>query len=193
MSCIAATLETLETGAGLYGRLMAHAAGLANDDLFAKMLVSQATGVGALPPGLGLDPAAFSELLSRHFPDSGPLGLTGGDGLDAARAPERDDLVGLMLEGRAGVDASETWMAAIVAAACMAGDHLWQDLGLWSRQDLSRLMTANFPHLAAKNDRDMKWKKFLYRQICDREGIPVCPAPSCQACADYAKCFNTDH
>ncbi|MFA5081121.1 MAG: nitrogen fixation protein NifQ [Hydrogenophilaceae bacterium] len=192
MTCIAATLASLETGADLYGRLMAHAAGLANDDLFAKMLVSQATGVGALPPGLGLDPEAFSELLSRHFPDSGPLGLTAGDGLDAVRAPERDDLVGLMLEGRAGADASEVWMAAIVAAACMAGDHLWQDLGLWARADLSRLMTENFPHLAAKNDRDMKWKKFLYRQICDREGIPVCPAPSCQACADYAKCFHTE-
>ncbi|NTV95018.1 MAG: nitrogen fixation protein NifQ [Thiobacillus sp.] len=191
MACIAATLDSLETGAGLYGRLMAHAAGLANDDLFAKMLVSQATGVGALPAGLGLAPEAFSELLSRHFPDSGPLGLGAGDGLDAGRAPERDDLVALMLEGRAEVDRSEVWMARIVAAACMAGDHLWQDLGLWSRVDLSRLMTENFPHLAAKNDRDMKWKKFLYRQICDREGIPVCPAPSCQACADYAKCFNT--
>ncbi|MDD4882534.1 MAG: nitrogen fixation protein NifQ [Gallionellaceae bacterium] len=192
MTCISASLDSLETGAGLYGRLMAHAAGLANDDLFAKMLVSQATGVGALPPGLGLDPESFSELLTRHFPDSGPLGLSAGDGLDTARAPERDDLIALMLEGRADADASEVWMAAIVAAACMAGDHLWQDLGLWLRADLSRLMTENFPHLAAKNDRDMKWKKFLYRQICDREGIPVCPAPSCQACVDYAKCFNTE-
>lgn len=190
MNCIAASLDTLETGAGLYGRLMAHAAGLANDDLFARMLVSQATGVGALPPGLGLDPADFAALLGRHFPDSGPLGIGAAEGLDDARGLERDDLVGLMLEGRAGADPSELWMARIVAAACMAGDHLWQDLGLWSRKDLSRLMTENFPHLAAKNVHDMKWKKFLYRQICDREGIPVCPAPSCQACADYAKCFS---
>lgn len=192
MTCIAATLDSLENGAGLYARLMAHAAGLANDDLFAKMLVSHATGLGAMPPGLGLAPEAFMALLGRHFPDSGPLGLVAGAGLDPERAFERDDLIDLMLEGRAGADPSEVWMAHIVAAACMAGDHLWQDLGLWSRKDLSRLMTENFPHLAAKNDRDMKWKKFLYRQICDREGIPVCPAPSCQSCADYSKCFNSE-
>jgi nitrogen fixation protein NifQ len=191
MACIAATLDTLETGAGLYGRLMAHAAGLANDDLFAKMLVSQATGASALPPGLGLDPAGFAAMLGRHFPGCGPLGLGAGGGLDPSRGLERNDLVALMLEGRAGRDESEAWLAAIVAAACMAGDHLWQDLGLWSRTDLSRLMTDNFPALAARNDRDMKWKKFLYRQICEHEGIPVCPAPSCQACADYSMCFSS--
>jgi nitrogen fixation protein NifQ len=50
-------------------------------------------------------------------------------------------------------------------------------------------MVENFPHLAAKNDRDMKWKRFLYRQLCEREGIHICPAPSCQVCTDYAKCF----
>ena len=57
---------------------------------------------------------------------------------------------------------------------------------------LTRLMSANFPALAAKNDRDMKWKKFLYRQVCEREGIHVCPAPACQVCVDYAKCFATE-
>lgn len=190
MDCIAATLDRLEAGAGLYGRLMEHAAGLPNDDLFARMLVSQAAGTGVLPPGLGLAPADFGALLARHFPSSGPLGLAGGPGLDPVRGPERDDLVGLILEGRAGRDLSEAWMADIVAAGCMGGDHLWQDLGLWSRQDLSRLMQGNFPGLAARNDRDMKWKKFLYRQICDKEGIRACPAPTCQVCIDYAKCFH---
>ncbi|TCJ11533.1 nitrogen fixation protein NifQ [Parasulfuritortus cantonensis] len=170
---------------------MAHACGHANDDLFAKMLASQAAGQGALPPGLGLRAEAFGALLARHFPGFGPLGVAAGAELDPVRASERSDLVGLMLEGRAGSDPSEVWLAEIVAAACMAGDHLWQDLGLWSRKDLSRLMADNFPHLAALNDRDMKWKKFLYRQICDREGIPVCPAPSCQSCTDYAKCFES--
>jgi nitrogen fixation protein NifQ len=192
MNCIATALDRLETGAGLYGRLMAHAAGLPNDDLFAQMLVSQAAGNGVLPPGLGLAAADFGSLLARHFPAAGPLGLASGVGLDPVRGPERDDLVAMMLEGRAGLDASEAWMAEIVAAGCMGGDHLWQDLGLWSRRDLSRLMTGNFPRLAEKNDRDMKWKKFLYRQICDREGIHACPAPSCQVCADYAKCFSPE-
>jgi nitrogen fixation protein NifQ len=36
---------------------------------------------------------------------------------------------------------------------------------------------------------DMKWKKFIYRHYCTREGIYVCPAPSCGECSDYSKCF----
>ena len=74
----------------------------------------------------------------------------------------------------------------------MASDHLWQDLGLWSRQDLSALMADNFPALKAKNDRDMKWKKFLYKQLCNQEGIYTCRSPSCEVCADYQACFGPE-
>jgi nitrogen fixation protein NifQ len=191
MNCIALTIDGLEQSADLYGRLMVGAAGLANDVLFARMIASQAADQGVLPVGLGLAQADYGELLRRHFP-----ALLPGEMADACppgddRLDERRDLVDLLLEYRDADEPSSAWMAAIVAAACMGGDHLWQDLGLWSRTDLSRLMNDNFPALAALNDRDMKWKKFLYRRICEREGVYVCPAPSCQACADYAKCFNT--
>ncbi|MBI5937335.1 MAG: nitrogen fixation protein NifQ [Betaproteobacteria bacterium] len=187
-----AVIEKLDAGSALYARLMAHTLGLPNDDLLARMFVSQMHGVGVLPPRLGLDAADWAFLLARHFPgyapDSAPAAVA--DGSD--RLLERQDLIDLLLEHRAGIDLSELWLAQIAAAACMGGDHLWQDLGLWSRADLSRLMNINFPALAQKNDRDMKWKKFLYRQLCEREGIHVCPAPSCQACADYAKCFGSE-
>lgn len=178
---------------GLHGRLMAHAAGLTNDDLFAKMLSSQAAGAGMLPIGLGLPLVAFSCLLLRHFPQSGPLfELDSAQWPGEARVAEREELIGLMIEHRAGLDDSEAWMAHIVAAACMGGNHLWQDLGLWNRTDLSRLMTENFPSLAAKNVRDMKWKKFLYKQLCQREGVYVCRSPSCEVCVDYANCFGPE-
>lgn len=185
--------ERTQRLAGLYGRLMTHAAGLPNDELFAKMLASQALGIGALPTGLGLAPEAFARLLLRHFPHSGPLlELDPAHWPGEARMDERQDLLDLLLEHKAGTDESEAWMASIVTAACMGGDHLWQDLGLWSRKDLSRLMTENFPHLSAKNVHDMKWKKFLYKQLCQREGVYVCRAPSCEVCADYAKCFGPE-
>lgn len=179
-------------GAGLYGLLMTRAAGLPNDDLFARMLVSQARGQGGLPPGLGLGSAGFTTLIKRHFPSLTLPGKLAESGLDGERRAERDDLLALLLEHRANQDLSELWMAEIVTAACMANDHLWQDLGLWSRVDLSRLMTSNFPALAAKNDRDMKWKKFLYKQLCQQEGIYVCRSPSCEVCVDYAKCFGPE-
>ena len=127
-------------------------------------------------------------------------------GLEDAEAAERDRALAsaereaAVAEGRKEAQAmiaratkiAEDSRAEIVTAACMANDHLWQDLGLWSRKYLSQLMTQNFPALAAKNNKDMKWKKFLYKQLCAQEGIYVCRAPSCEVCVDYAKCFGPE-
>jgi nitrogen fixation protein NifQ len=176
---------------GLYAELMAHAAGLPNDELFAQMIVSQIDGTGALPHGLGLNEKDFYALLARHFPCV-ELAIHCANNAADPRALERDDVLGLLFEYRAGSDLSEQWMAQIVTAACMSNDHLWQDLGLWSRDYLSRLMTQNFPALAAKNVHDMKWKKFLYKQLCEKEGINACRAPTCEYCADYLKCFGPE-
>lgn len=183
--------NTLTQPSGLYAELMSHAAGLPNDELFAQMFASQSAGTGALPSGLGLNKSELSELLARHFP-SITINIPYVRSVVDPRALERDDVLALLLENRAGHDESEQWMAQIVTTACMANDHLWQDLGLWSRAHLSTLMTQNFPALAVKNVHDMKWKKFLYKQLCEREGINACRAPSCEHCTDYAKCFGPE-
>ncbi len=176
---------------GLYAELVAHAAGLPNDELFAQMIASQIGGIGALPPGLGLDEKDFAALMTNHFPGAEVV-IHRVENVADPRALERDDVLGLLLEHRANRNMSEQWMAEIVTTACMANDHLWQDLGLWSRDYLSRLMTQNFPSLAAKNVHDMKWKKFLYKQLCEKEGINACRAPSCEYCTDYLKCFGPE-
>ena len=98
----------------------------------------------------------------------------------------------LLLDHRAREHPSELLITNILATACAGRDHLWQDLGLANRDELSRLMWINFPALARDNTGDMKWKKFLYRQVCSREGIYVCPAPSCGVCKDYAQCFGPE-
>lgn len=176
---------------GLYGDLMAHTIGLPNDELFAQMIASQVGRVGALPTGLGLNEMDFSALQARHF--SGvDLFIRSTVSIADPRALEREDVLALLLEHRAEKDISEKWIAEIVTTACMANDHLWQDLGLWSRDYLSQLMVHNFPSLAAKNIHDMKWKKFLYKQLCEREGINACRAPSCEYCMDYLKCFGPE-
>ncbi len=174
-----------------FADLMAHAAGLPNDELFAQMISSQIGGVGVLPPGLGLSEQDYSALLTRHFPGIGLVFRSEKRGGDP-RAFERADVLALLLEHRAYSNGAELWMAEIVAAACMGSDHLWQDLGLWSRDQLSLLMAQNFPVLAAKNEYDMKWKKFLYKQLCEKEGINACRAPTCEYCADYLKCFGPE-
>lgn len=175
-----------------HDKLMACARGLPNDDLLACMLATGSQGGGGLPPDLGLGAAALGDLLERHFPGAQwPLPAPV-DAPNAERQSELGDLVRLLLAHRAQADLSEPWIARIVAAGCMGRDHLWQDLGLWSRRDLSVLMAANFPELAARNDRDMKWKKFLYKQLCIQEGIHTCRAPSCEVCADYVHCFGPE-
>jgi nitrogen fixation protein NifQ len=105
---------------------------------------------------------------------------------------EFHDLLQLLLDHRAVADEHHRRVAHLVATACMGGDHLWQDLGLPERKALSALLTGHFPLLAAKNTGDMKWKKFFYKQLCEREGINACRAPSCAACRDYANCFGEE-
>jgi nitrogen fixation protein NifQ len=116
----------------------------------------------------------------------------GSESLDERRTDEMEDLHKLLIANRSSDSVVQSRMADIVIAGCMGDDHLWRDLGLWERADLSRLMLANFRPLALRNDKDMKWKKFLYKQLCETEGIYTCRAPSCRVCADYASCFGPE-
>lgn len=159
-----------------------------NRPLLASMLAGQSAGNGCLPAHLGLGEAAARHLLVCYFP--GVLLPSVPRRIDAI--PEWEDLQKLLLDHRACTYSTELLIANILATACAGRDHLWQDLGLANRDELSRLMRLNFPTLASANSGDMKWKKFLYRQFCSREGIYVCPAPSCGVCAEYAKCFGPE-
>ena len=113
----------------------------------------------------------------------------------AARDDEVDDVRALLLEHAdpsAGPPAACAAVAEGVAVACLGDDHLWQDLQLSSRAELSRLLWHWFPALAAKNVHDMKWKKFFYKQLCEREGLFLCRAPSCAECSDQPVCFGPE-
>lgn len=164
-----------------------------NHEWLACIVASWQVGDSVLPDFLGITPEGFSQLHLQLFPNVAvPLQAVSGSQLDYSRMLEKDDLVRL-LKNHAIADCPETdWIIAIIVAACLGSDHLWQDLGLWSRAQLSAMLHYNFPTLAAKNDKDMKWKKFLYKQLCEAEGIFVCRAPSCDICIDYPKCFGSE-
>jgi nitrogen fixation protein NifQ len=111
------------------------------------------------------------------------------------REDEVEDLVALLLAHaapQAGTAAKREAMAHFVAVGCLGQNHLWQDLQLPSRRELSVLMDTWFPALAAKNAQDMKWKKFLYKQLCERAELFLCKAPTCGECVDHAKCFGPE-
>lgn len=113
----------------------------------------------------------------------------------ARRDDEVDDVRALLLDHAdpaAGTPAEIAAVAETVAVACLGDNHLWQDLQLASRAELSALMAHWFPALKARNSGDMKWKKFLYKQLCARAEIQVCKAPSCAVCSDLPLCFGPE-
>ncbi len=177
----------------VYARLMVARRGTPFEDALARMLASWSTGGGILPDWLGLDADRFCRLVGHHFPGIHLSELPNpGRKPDPDRCAEMADLRKLLLDNRSLRSELEIPLVDIMIAGCMGSDHLWQDLGLWERRDLSRLMSDNFAPLAARNSRDMKWKKFLYKQLCESEGVYTCRAPSCEVCADYLECFGPE-
>lgn len=162
-------------------------------------VISRGLQTGRQPLIRGIDETRFRRLADTYTPGLECLNDAGD-----ASAPYRfavdevnefDDLVELLLEHRARPappDESPGWLACVIATAAMGDNHLWQDLGLPSRDVLSRLLRENFPTLAALNTRDMKWKKFFYRQLCERAGVMICKSPNCAECCDFRACFGPE-
>ncbi len=134
----------------------------------------------------------FERLLGRYFPGAEQDRQAMSSGCAALREDEFQDILDLLIEYRIDAGDETTWLASAVAAACLGGNHLWQDLGLANRQELSDLLQNHFPLLCAKNTGNMKWKKFFYKQLCERAEVQACRAPSCAVCADYAGCFGAE-
>ncbi|CUW41007.1 NifQ protein,Protein involved in biosynthesis of iron-molybdenum cofactor of nitrogenase [Magnetospirillum sp. XM-1] len=180
-----------------YSRLMS---GRGSGDPFDRHLFACAIAMvlsspgESLTTGLGLSEESLAALVGRHFPQAPGLlsGLSLSGHGDEALTIEEPDLRALLLEHRTRGLIEEEWLAHIVARRSLGANHLWQDLGLTSRADLSGLMRRHFLGLAELNSRDMKWKKFFYRELCQREGVMICKSPNCEVCTDYAHCFGAE-
>ncbi|MBL4832589.1 MAG: nitrogen fixation protein NifQ [Pseudomonas sp.] len=168
-----------------------------------QMMRAQRRGRSVLPYFLGLSPEDFhwitddrrlrfhDELFRRRSDEAIQVSDVRQQLLDL-REDEWNELVELLSRHRCGLDDSEFLLAKIVAAGCMGGSHLWRDLGLSSRDQLSSLLQVNFPRLANANTQNMKWKKYFYKQLCEQGGGYVCRAPSCDTCAAYRDCFGPE-
>lgn len=191
----------------LRGRLRPHPLG----ELSMHLLASHLEGNTALPSYLGLYRIEYNQWLSQHFRPAPGIQLIenlarAAGSLDSVqrshwrakvrhelllgRKEEFESLYQLLLNSIAGQDpAYEAQWAKIVAAGCLGSRHLWQDLGLRSREDLSSLLSYVFPELVRANDQDMRWKRFFYRRLCEEGGDYVCRSPSCEDCSSYSLCF----
>lgn len=83
-------------------------------------------------------------------------------------------------------------LAQRIALACLGDRHLWEDLGLPSRADLGELMQQHFPTFKALNAAGMRWKKFIYRQLCLKHEVLICRSPSCAVCDEAPQCFGPE-
>lgn len=173
-----------------YRRLMAGAADPAD-------AVTQAfSGVLARFPILGLSAPALDRLLHRYFPrvtgSETVAGAGNNAGCLALPVDEFEDLRALLTAHRSEDNEETQWLACAVATACLGDNHLWQDMGLPDRDTLSRLLKRHFTTLYDRNTGNMKWKKFFYKQLCERAEVNLCKAPSCKVCTDYALCFGPE-
>ncbi len=174
-------------------------------------VISQSLAAGRQPLIRGMSEGAFQRLMQTCFPglvlsngadagaalrndaDAGAVLRNGADaGAASGDTDEFDDLLNLLHDYRSNPSEISDWLSCCIASATMQDQHLWQDMGLPNRALLSRLLADNFPALAAANSGDMKWKKFFYRQLCQRAGVPICKSPNCTDCSDYALCFGPE-
>ena len=149
-------------------------------------------GGAALCEALGLAPEQLRGLVDALFPHAAVLY----EGLDPALRPTlaEDELCLQHLLERSSSERTplQLLLASIIARRAQRPNHLWQDLGLRNRRELSWLMARHFEPLATRNAQEMKWKKFLYRMICRDQGFLLCTAPSCSECDDFDGCFGDE-
>jgi nitrogen fixation protein NifQ len=154
--------------------------------------VDESLAGGSLTDALGICGSALRRNIEKYFPKT--LANLEPFGLDIEPVVEEDErcLRELLWRYRTEASPLNSLMSFLVARRAMRSNHLWQDLGLANRGELSRLMLTHFTSLARRNTQDMKWKKFFYRMICRDEGFRLCAAPSCSECNDFAVCFGDE-
>lgn len=145
---------------------------------------------GRLPPfalHMGLSGADWDSMYRDSVgaepvvaPPSGPI------------PPVVPQLVALMMEQRsAGADVRQAnWLAHAIACASFGSRHLWQDLGLAGRAEVSALLQHYFEPLFVRNTRNLKWKRFLYETLALTSGSGELRPPGCAACEDFAGCYR---
>jgi nitrogen fixation protein NifQ len=80
-------------------------------------------------------------------------------------------------------------LATIISTACLRPDHLWRDLGLTGRDDVTDILQRHYPDLVTRNVKQMRWKKFLAQEVALANGRVITHAPGCPGCEDFAYCY----
>ncbi|MFG1461855.1 nitrogen fixation protein NifQ [Xanthobacter sp. DSM 24535] len=160
--------------------------------ILASILAAAAMEGGPVAEHAGLSQAELSALLAHWFPRARPRAAMWWTQTDAP-PDEEIAMVRDLLRAKSSSDCDTTrWLAAMIARRAMEPNHLWEDLGLRTRSELTRLITRHFASVAARNTNNMRWKRLLYRMLCEDDGFVMCAAPVCTQCNDFAVCFSDE-
>lgn len=172
-------------------------AAIADDHSFDRHVLASIFAVAAMEDDAvaeraGLVAADLTALIEQWFPQArhaiGAWCRQTGQAEDDETAMVRD----LLLANRSSEGEAGRWLAAMIARRSMEPNHLWEDLGLRDRSELSRLLTRHFAPIAARNTKNMRWKRFFYRALCEDDGLVMCSTPVCSHCGDFDLCFGDE-
>ncbi|MCP3405540.1 nitrogen fixation protein NifQ [Bradyrhizobium sp. CCGB01] len=159
--------------------------------VLASVLCAAVMDGGSLPDRAGLTVEQLNELLAKCFPFA-PVRVTVSMQKAGSASDEEIMVRDLLLAQRSTKGEISRWLAAMIARRAMEPNHLWEDLGLRERAELSRLLARHFAPLAAQNAKNMRWKRFFYRRLCEDEGWAMCTTPVCAECIDFNHCFGEE-
>jgi nitrogen fixation protein NifQ len=147
---------------------------------------------GPVAERAGLVADELVSLMTNWFPAACGTGVAR-RAQDAASVDDETAMVrDLLLAQRSSEGDAGRFLAAMIARRAMEPNHLWEDLGLRDRSELTRLLTRHFGPLAARNTRNMRWKRFFYRALCESDGFVMCTTPVCTDCGDFDLCFGDE-
>lgn len=160
--------------------------------VFASILAVAVTEGGRVNERVGLSADDLALLFARWFPDLRHLVLAWSPVNAGEEEVEVGAVRGLLLLNSATPGDDGRWLARMVARRAVEPNHLWEDLGLRNRGELMRLMQRHFTPLYERNTRNMRWKRFFYRQLCEDDGFLMCATPVCTDCNDFELCFGEE-
>jgi nitrogen fixation protein NifQ len=172
-------------------------ASIEDDASFDRHVLASILAVAAMEDGTvaeraGLANGDLIRLIEREFPSARDVipawCAPAGQAEDEETAMVRD----LLLANRSADSDISRWLSAMVARRAMESNHLWEDLGLGDREELTRLLDRHFGPIACKNTKNMKWKRFFYRSMCESDGFVMCSTPVCTQCADFSRCYGDE-
>ena len=170
--------------------------GIAAEDrhLFACLLSVATRERHPTAAALGLNERELGRMLVTLFPAFDPTALKRFTPATEQPPPEINRDVVQLLSDYHPHPCSDlaNWLTAALAARAAHTGHLWVAMGLFKRPELSAAIQRHLPALAEANNKNMRWKRFFFKTVCDLNGGTLCKNPNCGECSDYALCFAPD-